>query len=137
MSQTYFAEGKNGKNDKIYLIKFIGDLPYFKSEKLWKSYISEVIDKELETQISQNLWNLENEEEENYKLSQLYFGIFLSFTHNILEFHLDKKFISTMMHDLVDTKYKISKEFMEQIDAMIENTNIDENSKFDPEKDIA
>ena len=46
MSQTYYALGINGK-DKIYLIRFIEDSPYFKSEQLWNIYISQEIEQEL------------------------------------------------------------------------------------------
>ena len=134
MTLTYFAIGKNGK-DKIYLIRFIEDSPYFKSEQLWINYITEIIDKELEIQNSKSLWDLDLEDE-NYKMNQVYFGVFLSFTQNILEFHLDKNFVYKVIHDLTDTKYKLSKEFMEQIDALIENRTHEEIDKFDPEKDI-
>ena len=38
--------------------------------------------------------------------------------------------------DLIDTKYKISQDFIKQIDALIENAVYDKAKKFEPEKDI-
>ena len=135
MSQTYYALGINGK-DKIYLIRFIEDSPYFKSEKLWDIYISEEIEQELEKQNSSDMWNLESDENEEFRLNQIYFGKFMSFTQNLILFRYDKKFIYKIIHNLVDTKYKISQDFIKQIDALIENTVYDKVKKFEPEKDI-
>jgi hypothetical protein len=135
MSQTYYALGINGK-DKIYLIRFIEDSPYFHSEKLWTVYISEEIENELAKQDSLNIWNLDSEENEEYKLNQIYFGKFISFTQNLIEFHFDKKLIQKIIHNLIDTKYKISENFIEQIDSLIANADYDNIKKFEPEKDI-
>ena len=135
MSQTYYALGINGK-DKIYLIRFIEDSPYFKSEKLWDIYISEEIEQELEKQNSSDMWNLESDENEEFRLNQIYLGKFMSFTQNLILFRYDKKFIYKIIHNLVDTKYKISQDFIKQIDALIENTVYDKVKKFEPEKDI-
>ena len=49
MCQTYFAIGNDGK-EKIYLIKFIENSKYFKSEDLWNYYICEMIDREIDFQ---------------------------------------------------------------------------------------
>ena len=135
MSQTYYALGINGK-DKIYLIRFIEDSPYFQSEKLWNIYISQEIEQELEKQNSWNIWNIESEESEEYKNNQIYFGKFISFTQNLLVFRYDKKFISKIIHNLIDTKYKISADFIKQIDKLIQNAVYDNVKKFEPEKDI-
>ena len=135
MSQTYYALGINGK-DKIYLIRFIEDSPYFQSEKLWTVYISEDVENELAKQDSLNIWNLESEENEEYKLNQIYFGKFISFTQNLIEFHFEKKLIHKIIHNLIDTKYKISENFIEQIDSLIENADYNNIKKFEPEKDI-
>ena len=135
MSQTYYALGINGK-DKIYLIRFIEDSPYFQSEKLWNIYISQEIEQELEKQNSWNIWNIESEESEEYKNNQIYFGKFISFTQNLLVFRYDKKFISKIIHNLIDTKYKISADFIKQIDTLIQNAVYDNVKKFEPEKDI-
>ena len=135
MSQTYYALGINGK-DKIYLIRFIEDSPYFKSEQLWNIYISQEIEQELEKQNSSNMWNLESDENEEFRLNQIYFGKFISFTQNLILFRYDKKFIYKIIHNLIDTKYKISQDFIKQIDALIENTVYDKVKKFEPEKDI-
>ena len=135
MSQTYYALGINGK-DKIYLIRFIEDSPYFKSEQLWNIYISQEIEQELEKQNSSNMWNLESDENEEFRLNQIYFGKFISFTQNLILFRYDKKFIYKIIHNLIDTKYKISQDFIKQIDALIENAVYDKAKKFEPEKDI-
>ena len=135
MSQTYYALGINGK-DKIYLIRFIEDSPYFKSEQLWNIYISQEIEQELEKQNSSNMWNLESDENEEFRLNQIYFGKFISFTQNLILFRYDKKFIYKIIHNLIDTKYKISQDFIKQIDALIENAVCDKAKKFEPEKDI-
>ena len=135
MSQTYYALGINGK-DKIYLIRFIENSPYFQSEKLWNIYISQEIEQELEKQNSWNIWNIESEESEEYKNNQIYFGKFISFTQNLLVFRYDKKFISKIIHNLIDTKYKISADFIKQIDTLIQNAVYDNVKKFEPEKDI-
>ena len=135
MSQTYYALGINGK-DKIYLIRFIEDSPYFKSEKLWNTYISQEIEQELEKQNSWNMWNLETDENEEYRLNQIYFGKFISFTQNLIVFRYDKKFIYDIIHNLIDAKYKITQDFIKQIDALIENSVYDKVKKFEPEKDI-
>ena len=135
MSQTYYALGINGK-DKIYLIRFIEDSPYFKSEKLWNIYISQEIEQELEKQNSSNMWNLESDENEEFRSNQIYFGKFISFTQNLILFRYDKKFIYKIIHNLIDTKYKISQDFIKQIDALIENAVYDKAKKFEPEKDI-
>ena len=135
MSQTYYALGINGK-DKIYLIRFIEDSPYFKSEQLWNIYISQEIEQELEKQNSSNMWNLESDENEEFRSNQIYFGKFISFTQNLILFRYDKKFIYKIIHNLIDTKYKISQDFIKQIDALIENAVYDKAKKFEPEKDI-
>ena len=135
MSQTYYALGINGK-DKIYLIRFIEDSPYFKSEHLWNIYISQEIEQELEKQNSSNMWNLESDENEEFRTNQIYFGKFISFTQNLILFRYDKKFIYKIIHNLIDTKYKISQDFIKQIDALIENAVYDKAKKFEPEKDI-
>ena len=93
MCQTYFSIGIDGK-EKIYLIRFIENSKYFKSEDLWNYYICEMIDREIDFQDSTNMWILEKtEEDEKYKMSKIYFGKLLSLTQNIMEFHLDKNSI--------------------------------------------
>ena len=135
MSQTYYALGINGK-DKIYLIRFIDDSPYFQSENLWNVYISQVIDKELDLQQNNNIWELESEEREEYKMSQIYFGKFISFAQNLIEFRLEKNLIYKIIHNLINTKYHMQESFIKQIDSIIENTNYTATNKFDPEKDL-
>ena len=135
MSQTYYAIGTN-QEEKIYLIRFIEDSPYFKSEKLWNTYISEVIERELEHQNSGNIWSLESEESEEYKMSQIFFGIFIGHAQNIMEFQLEKQLVYKIIHNLINTKYNISEEFIKQIDALIENTKYEKKTKLNPEKDI-
>ena len=99
-------------------------------------YISEDVENELAKQDSLNIWNLESEENEEYKLNQIYFGKFISFTQNLIEFHFEKKLIHKIIHNLIDTKYKISENFIEQIDSLIENADYNNIKKFEPEKDI-
>ena len=135
MSQTYYSLNINGK-DKVYLIRFIEDSPYFKSESLWNEYITGEIEHEIDAQESKNLWNFESDESEKLKLSQIYFGKLISYTQGLLDFCLEKKLVYKIIHNLIDTKYKISEEFLKHIDALIENTNYDITKKFDPEKDI-
>ena len=135
MSQTYYALGINGK-DKIYLIRFIEDSPYFKSEKLWNIYISEVIDRELEAKDSANIWYLESQESEEFNVKQTYFGNLIGLAQNMMEFHLGKDLVTSIIHNLINTKYNMSEELIQQIDSLIENTNYDINTKLDPDKDI-
>ena len=82
------------------------------------------------------MWNLESDENEEFRLNQIYFGKFISFTQNLILFRYDKKFIYKIIHNLIDTKYKISQDFIKQIDALIENAVYDKAKKFEPEKDI-
>ena len=136
MCQTYFAIGNDGK-EKIYLIKFIENSKYFKSEDLWNYYICEMIDREIDFQDTINMWNLEQtEEDEKHKMSKIYFGKLLSLTQNIMEFHLDKKIVYKIIHDLIDTKYNLTKDLITEIDQLIEFTPYDGKKDFDPEKDI-
>ena len=136
MSQTYYAIGINGK-DKIYLIKFIDNSPYFQSEKLWSIYISEKIDKELLLQdYADGIWNLQNEESEKYKINQIYFSNIISLAQSIIDFRLDKGLVYKIIHNLINTKYKISKEFVKEIDSLIENAKYETKKIFDPEKDL-
>ena len=107
MSQTYYALGINGK-DKIYLIRFIEDSPYFKSEQLWNIYISQEIEQELEKQNSSNMWNLESDENEEFRLNQIYFGKFISFTQNLILFRYDKKFIYKIIHKKKKIKFNFT-----------------------------
>ena len=135
MSQTYYALGINGE-DKIYLIRFIENSPYFKSEKLWKIYITEVIERELEARDSADIWCLDSEENEDYNMSQIHFVNLIGLAQNIMEFHLDKNLVYKIIHNLIDTKYKMSEEGIQQIDNLIKNTNYDIKNELDPEKDI-
>ena len=136
MCQTYFSIGIDGK-EKIYLIRFIEDSKYFKSEDLWNYYICEMIDREIDFQNTTNMWILEKtEEEEKYKMSKIYFGKLLSLTQNIMEFHLDKKIVYKIIHDLIDTKYHLTEDLINEIDQLIEITPYDYKKDFDPEKDI-
>ena len=136
MSQTYYAIGINGK-DKIYLIKFIDNSPYFQSEKLWSIYISEKIDKELLLQdYADGIWNLQNEESEKYKINQIYFSNIISLAQSIIDFRLEKGLVYKIIHNLINTKYKISEEFVKEIDSLIENAKYDTKKIFDPEKDL-
>ena len=136
MCQTYFSMGLDGK-EKIYLIRFIENSKYFKSEDLWNYYICELIDREIELQNTLNMWNLEKtEEEEKYKMSKIYFGKLLSLTQNIMEFHLDKKIVYKIIHDLINTKYFLTEDLINEIDQLIEFTPYDEKKNFNPEKDI-
>ena len=136
MSQTYYAIGINGK-DKIYLIKFIDNSPYFQSEKLWSIYISEKIDKELLLQdYADGIWNLQNEESEKYKINQIYFSNIISLAQSIIDFRLEKGLVYKIIHNLINTKYKISKEFVKEIDSLIENAKYETKKIFDPEKDL-
>ena len=135
MCQTYFSIGIDGK--KIYLMRFIENSKYFKSEDLWNYYICEMIDREIDFQDSTNMWILEKtEEDEKYKMSKIYFGKLLSLTQNIMEFHLDKKIVYKIIHDLIDTKYNLTEDLTYEIDQLIEMTIYDEKKDFDPEKDI-
>ena len=136
MCQTYFSMGLDGK-EKIYLIRFIENSKYFKSEDLWNYYICELIDREIELQNTLNMWNLEKtEEDEKYKMSKIYFGKLLSLTQNIMEFHLDKKIVYKIIHDLINTKYFLTEALINEIDQLIEFTPYDEKKNFNPEKDI-
>ena len=136
MSQTYYAIGINGK-DKIYLIKFIDNSPYFQSEKLWSIYISEKIDKELLLQdYADGIWNLQNEESEKYKINQIYFSNIISLAQSIIDFRLEKGLVYKIIHNLINTKYKISEEFVKEIDSLIENAKYETKKIFDPEKDL-
>ncbi len=136
MCQTYFSMGLDGK-EKIYLIRFIENSKYFKSEDLWNYYICELIDREIELQNTLNMWNLEKtEEDEKYKMSKIYFGKLLSLTQNIMEFHLDKKIVYKIIHDLINTKYFLTEDLINEIDQLIEFTPYDEKKNFNPEKDI-
>ena len=136
MCQTYFSLGIDGK-EKIYLIRFIESSKFFKSPDLWNYYICELVDREIELQSSINMWNLEkSQEDEKYKMSQIYFGKLLSLTQNIMEFHLDKKIVYKIIHDLIDTKYSLTEELINEIDQLIEITPYEEKKDFDPEKDI-
>ena len=136
MCQTYFSMGLDGK-EKIYLIRFIENSKYFKSEDLWNYYICELIDREIELQNTLNMWNLEKtEEDEKYKMSKIYFGKLLSLTQNIMEFHLDKKIVYKIIHDLINTKYFLTEDLINEIDHLIEFTPYDEKKNFNPEKDI-
>ena len=136
MCQTYYSLGLDGK-EKIYLIKFIQNSKYFRSEELWNYYISEIIDREIDHQNSSNMWNIENtQEDEKYKMSRIYFGKLLSLTQNIMEFHLDKKIVYKIIHDLINTKYNITEELVNEIDKLIELTSYEETQEFNPEKDI-
>ena len=136
MCQTYFSIGLDGK-EKIYLIRFIENSKYFKSEDLWNYYICELIDREIELQNTLNMWNLEKtEEDEKYKMSKIYFGKLLSLTQNIMEFHLDKKIVYKIIHDLINTKYFLTEDLINEIDQLIEFTPYDEKKNFNPEKDI-
>ena len=136
MSQTYYALGINGK-DKIYLIRFIEDSPYFKSEHLWNLYISEVIDRELEAKDSANIWNLDSQENEEFNMNQIYFGNLIGLAQNMMEFHLEKDLVTRIIHNLINTKYNMSEELIQQIDSLIENTKYDVKTEFDPDKDIS
>ena len=135
MSQTYYALSSNGK-DKVYLIRFIEDSPYFKSESLWNNYIVGDIEHEIDAQESKNLWNFESDESEKFKINQIYFGKLISYTQGLMDFRIDKKLVYKIIHNLIDTKYKIAEEFIKHIDSLIENTNYDITMKFDPDKDI-
>ena len=136
MCQTYYSIGIDGKQ-KIYLIRFIEDSKFFRSEKLWTYYITELIDKEIEEQTSSNMWNLEGSpEDEKIKIRKIYFGKLLSLTQNIMEFELDKNIVYKIIHNLIDTKYNLTEEFIKEIDELIEITPYEEKSVFNPEKDI-
>ena len=135
MCQTYFSLGIDGK-EKVYLIRFIEDSKYFRSETLWNCYINQIIDKELETLETKNMWNLEkSQEDENNKLSKIYFGKLFSLTQNIMEFKIDKKIVHRIIHNLIDTKYNLPDDLISPIDQFIENTIYIEKV-FVPEKDI-
>ena len=135
MCQTYFSLGIDGK-EKVYLIRFIEDSKYFRSENLWNCYINQIIDNELETMETKNMWNLEkSQEDENNKMSKIYFGKLFSLTQNIMEFKIDKKIVHRIIHNLIDTKYNIPDDLINPIDQFIENTIYIEKI-FIPERDI-
>jgi hypothetical protein len=135
MCQTYFSLGIDGK-EKVYLIRFIEDSKYFRSENLWNCYINQIIDKELETLETKNMWNLEISQEDEYnKMSKIYFGKLFSLTQNIMEFKIDKKIVHRIIHNLIDTKYNIPDDLINPIDQFIENTIYIEKI-FVPERDI-
>ena len=136
MCQTYYSLGLDGK-EKIYLIKFIQNSKYFQSEDLWNYYICELVDREIESQNTRNMWILErSQEDEKYKMSRIYFGKLISLTQNIMEFYLDKKIVYKIIHDLIDTKYNLTEELKNEIDKLIETTPYNDTKEFDPEKDI-
>lgn len=136
MCQTYYSTGINGK-EKIYLLKFIQDSKYFKSEHLWNYYITELIDREIELQDSMNMWNLEEtQQDENYKMNRIYFGKLISTTQNIMEFQLDKKIVYKIIHELIESKYNLTEDLIKEIDQLIELTPYDDKKEFNPENDI-
>ena len=135
MCQTYFSLGIDGK-EKVYLIRFIEDSKYFRSENLWNCYINQIIDNEMEKMETKNMWNLEkSQEDENNKMSKIYFGKLFSLTQNIMEFKIDKKTVHRIIHNLIDTKYNIPDNLINSIDQFIENTIYIEKI-FIPERDI-
>ena len=53
-----------------------------------------------------------------------------------MEFELDKNIVYKIIHNLIDTKYNLTEEFIKEIDELIEITPYEEKSVFNPEKDI-
>jgi hypothetical protein len=135
MSQTYYA--LNYKKKKIYLIRFIDDHDLFQSEEIWEFYINESIKKELEEASKRKTEEEElDEEAQNSKFGNIYFTVLLSITQNILEFQIDKVIIMKIMTNLIDKKYKIIPEYIEQILCLIDETVYEKRNKLDVNTDI-
>ena len=114
MCQTYYTV--NYKKARIYLIRFIEDHYLFESEELWSFYIEESIEREIKEKNNNKFDGLGlDEETKNLKMNNVYFCVLLSVTQNILEFQIEKNIIMKIMTNLIDKKYKLIPEYIEQI----------------------
>ena len=135
MCQTYYTI--NYKKARIYLIRFIEDHYLFESEELWSFYIEESIEREIKAKNNNKFDDLGlDEETKNLKMNNIYFCVLLSVTQNILEFQIDKNIIMKIMTNLIDKKYKLIPEYIEQILALIDGTVYEKRKKFNVNNDI-
>ena len=135
MCQTYYTI--NYKKARIYLIRFIEDHYLFESEDLWSFYIEESIEREIKEKNNNKFDDLGlDEETKNLKMNNIYFCVLLSVTQNILEFQIDKNIIMKIMTNLIDKKYKLIPEYIEQILALIDGTVYEKRKKFNVNNDI-
>ena len=135
MCQTYYT--LNYKKAKIYLIRFIEEHNLFESEELWTFYIEESIKREIAEKNNNKINELDlDEETKNLKINHIYFCVFLSVTQNILEFQIEKVIIMKIMTNLIDKKYKLIPEYIEQILSLIDGTVYEKRKKFNVNIDI-
>ena len=135
MCQTYYTI--NYKKARIYLIRFIEDHYLFESEELWSFYIEESIEREIKAKNNNKFDDLGlDEETKNLKMNNIYFCVLLSITQNILEFQIEKNIIMKIMTNLIDKKYKLIPEYIEQIFTLIDGTVYEKRKKFNVNIDI-
>ena len=135
MCQTYYTV--NYKKARIYLIRFIEDHYLFESEELWSFYIEESIEREIKEKNNNKFDGLGlDEETKNLKMNNVYFCVLLSVTQNILEFQIEKNIIMKIMTNLIDKKYKLIPEYIEQILSLIDGTVYEKRKKFNVNLEI-
>ena len=145
LSLTYFYKENNNKK---YLFIFIKDFPEFKEIDFWENYYENFLNFEIKNspQIygDINEHNKTNEEIIKEKIEKYNIALFsnlLMIIHNMVDFQLDKDFISKLIFKIND-KYKLTDEQLQQVNIYLDekineitNQNINNQNEKNDEKD--
>ena len=116
MCSTYYTYDKK---EKIYLIKYLYNLDYFKTKNFWLLYINHVINEELEKSSNSTSIKRENENEKKKRINNILFTTLLEMTQNMIDLYVKIDIIVYIISYYV-TQYNLDTVIVEQLTSIIE-----------------
>ena len=122
MSLTFYYQDSETYK-RYYLLKFIENHQNFKKKEFWASYLSGLINLDLESN---------NKEENRQDINFIFFSNVRSVAKSMSDFHLGKEFIDEFLEEITKSKYNLKEEQKIQINYMLidnESGSLNENER--------